>query len=98
MTDEKALALFTQGTSYAQLDVTVLMSSQDFIIFNVPGHKYWGDRLHPSVYAPVQRVLINKGGHCVGKQRRWEGRMNRKRWAEMQKALQASQDAGEVVL
>lgn len=101
MTDEKAIALFTRGTDLTRLKVSVLMRSKDFIIFHVPGHKYQSGR--ESRYGDVEWILVRKGDWIFprgnGKRRVWEGgRLNKKRLAEMKRALDASQDAGEVVL
>lgn len=85
MTDQELLDAFADGATERHI-VKLAMRGKRFVIFHIPGHKYWAGKLNPSAYAKAGYILIEQGQWIMrGKRiREWEGRVSKK---ELQKAL-----------
>ena len=91
LTDQELIYAFARGTT-AHHHTKVVMRGKRFVIFHIPGHKYWSSMMVPSAYAPSQHILIPQGvwmlscTPCFKKE--WEGRVSKK---ELQQALEEAE-------
>jgi hypothetical protein len=92
MTDQELIRAYASGTT--DLDrAKIVMQSENFIVFKVPGHTDWAGVGMRDYYA-THTVLIRKGEWCLnGDRREWYGRISKK---VLKEALDKAQQTGKV--
>jgi hypothetical protein len=97
MTDGELVRTWAGGTTHEHI-TSVYAQTKSFVVFRIEGRKYWRGLGQPWAYAPITYALSPKGvdgWNCP--RREWEGKLTKAKAAEIAKALQASEDAGEIV-
>jgi len=92
MTDQELIRAYASGTT--DLDrAKIVMQSENFVVFKVPGHTEWSGVGMRSYYAS-STVLIRKGEWCLkGDRREWYGRVSKK---VLKEELDKAQQTGKI--
>lgn len=90
-TDQELIDAFSRGTTEHRI-TSVVMRSDHFVIFRIPGHKYWSSLMEPSAYARSQHILMRQGEWMFRYtyKKEWEGRVSKRVLAEALKEAENS--------